>query len=214
MAKSLPEKNGIETLSQVIIKGLLQNITKQFNIVPILTSSNDTWRLTQIRAQQNGQGNTIAYPICLVQLNSVSLNDQMYNARSMQISGTYGSSNADNSLAQNIKLLPAFFQLEISFLTDDFYKMLEIVDTWVPMSRDKGLFFSVTYFGVNLDIAVIPDDTLRIPVRDNLVDLVNMFQLNGQVNAQGYISGQINNVTTINTVTSSSSSTLDVSVAI
>ena len=182
-------------IERMILSGVTSKLQTAFNLKnePVLISSNDKWN-TADRLKSQTVGNTesnkgvLQLPLCTLRLSQLSVNPMAYNIQSLAKYGTYSALAEGSTVYTRYQFIPATYQFELAYQCQDFFQMLAFSRNCVAFSyQKKTLSFSLNYDGTPIDVRVQLDDTITMPDKDAVVDVVNMYDLVTMLTVYSYI---------------------------
>lgn len=178
----------IQPVDVFVRAGFLQQVTDQFRAVTTWTTSPD--KLAELKtALGNKQP---AYPYVFLTQQSLSPNKESYNPRRLARYGVPVRFSDDQRLAYNARLIPANYEVELTFITNDYDRSVHSVNgfarRWAFAQRNGYLNYRVNYGLTALDVNVMLTDTLSLPQRENPADSESIYQVVANVTIHGYVS--------------------------
>lgn len=179
------------TIEKMTIRGLSRMMKKHFNLKrePLFISTTDKWNVINHLRKQKDQ--RTEFPFMTFKLVSMEVNGQSYHAKSLDRNGVVGAPNDAQSGMYKTQPIPVNINIEMSFLTDDLYVLLNFANNWLYVSLRKLLNMSIEFDGVNYDIQCETDTSLSIPEKDMQIEQVNAYEFVSQVIVHGYVSPAI-----------------------
>lgn len=154
-------------------------------------SSNDVW--TSIVEAEKQKGNQqYSFPYCYLKLTSINAIDASDNmnflARNMYRMGMPGKVDPMNSSYIMHRFITADFDIEVTFITDDYNEAKSFVNKWHFVSIEKRLNVDWRYDGITLSVRVDLDGNLSIPEKENAVESVNYYEIKANLKIRGFMS--------------------------
>lgn len=175
------------SIERLMFDGLLQRVGEVFEVTaPTFNSSTDRFRIQQILAQQ--QTKTVEYPICYIHVTGIDDPEAGASYNALAILKYGGYTQADGTVVLKQSILPVKFNIELVFLTDDFFKALRFMNQWKFANRLGKLNMTINYGGADIDIKVSLESSLSTPDKDASVDIQNVYEYTGQITINGYMS--------------------------
>ena len=181
-------------LEKMILTGVQQRLQKAFQLadLPVLISSSDRWHLAdRIRGQRQGntanQG-TLKLPQLFLHMQQLGVNHESYNPGALSINGIYGQRKNGATSVKRYEPLPAVFTFELIHVSQDFWDMFRFSRDYILRWRSRpDLNFTLNWDGRQLDVRVMPDDTVSTPDKDASVDVVNIYELTANLSVKGWV---------------------------
>lgn len=182
-------------IEKMVIKGVELTLAQTFDFSASrisFISSNDRLRIAQLRAEKDsGAGTKIGWPLVFLRLMSVStgVSEQLhgFNSKAAARHGMYMKLNDNQSAILKHNLVPAVFEIEVAFLTDDFNTAFDFTSKWISTTTHNRLNFTITYMNTPLDIRVELSPTMSTPDRDASVDMPSTYEYVGTFKVVGYV---------------------------
>jgi len=172
-----------------ILRGRRSETPLALNVLWI--SSNDIWaNITEIQKQTNNQD--YSFPYCFLKLMAIKAIDASDNlnflARNLYRMGIPGKVDATNSSYIMHKFITADFEVEVTFVTDDYDEVKKFINKWNFVSVEKRLNTNWVYDGISLSVRVELDGNISIPEKDNSVDAINYYEVKANLVIRGFMS--------------------------
>lgn len=154
-------------------------------------SSNDVWaNITEFQRQSGNQD--YSFPYCFLKLNTIKAIDASDNlnflARNLYRMGMPGRVDPVNSSYLIHRFIPADFEVEVTFITDDYDEARKFINKWHFVSIEKRLNTNWVYDDISLSVRVDLDGNINIPEKDNSVEAVNYYEVKGNLTIRGFMS--------------------------
>jgi hypothetical protein len=162
---------------------------QQLNIKqPVLTTSNNPVQQYLNRADGREDKQVIDYPMFWTKPRGFQLNHQSpYSPSRMAKSPlTELYAPVGEGTYQSIRLIPAVYTVECTYLTNDTEAAWQYAAQWVALSRSGKIDFNFSYLGILLSIYVELTDQVDIPEFDQGED-INHVQVTTTLTAHGYV---------------------------
>lgn len=162
---------------------------RQLNIKqPVLTTSNNPVQQFLNRGDGREDAPVVDYPLFWTKPRGFQLNHQSpYSPSRMAKSPlTELYVATEDGSYQSVRLIPAVYQVEVTFLTNDTNDALMFASNWVAMARSGKIDFNFSYLGINLSIYIEPSDSVDVPEFDQGED-INHVQVTTSLNVHGYV---------------------------
>lgn len=179
----------IEPVDKFVRSGLVKHLQSQFRAPVIYTESPDALaNLKSVLGNRQPE-----YPYIFLFEQSTSPNTESYTTNRLARHGIPVTINVDGKQAQNAKLLPTNFEIEVTYVTNK-YEGLDLasvqgyVRRWWFTRRTGASNFSVDYGLSNLTIALTFGDSLSVPKRENPADQESVYSVVASLTVHGYIS--------------------------
>lgn len=179
------------TIEKMIIRGLSRMMKKHFNLSrePLFISTTDKWNvINSLRKQKDPR---TEFPFMTFKLMSIEVNLQSYNPKSLERWGVVGEFNDSVNGAYKTQPIPVNITLEMTYITDDMYKMLNFANNWLYVSIRKLLNMDIEFDGINYSVQCETDASLSIPEKDMQIEQVNAYEMTSSIIAHGYVSPAI-----------------------
>jgi hypothetical protein len=163
------------------------------NLKTKFVTSTDRWfHLAEMQKQANQK---LEFPYLYLKLTSVSTAEQMSGdnlvARNLYRFGSYGGVNANNTTINRHRLIPADFEVEVYFITDDYIDVTRYINRWMFGAVNKALNFTANFDDISLSIRVNLNQTAQIAEKENDVNQVNYYEITNTALIKGYMSPDI-----------------------
>lgn len=115
----------------------------------------------------------IAPPYATLLVQTMADTTETYNSHSLTRRGILTTVDSDNSGAQNVRLLPQVFDVEVKYYSSSFRdsndqkSVWEFSRRWKFASRNGSMSFKINYGSLTLSIQVRLSDSVSFPTRDN-----------------------------------------------
>lgn len=178
----------IITIEKMTIRGLSRMMKKHFGLKkePIFISTTDKWNVINSLRKQNDP--RVEFPFMTFKLVTFEINPQSYNPKSLPRFGVMGEPNDSQNGMNKNEPVPVNIAIEMTFLTDDIYTMLNFCNRWTYVTLRKRLNMTIEFDGVNYDIQCETDSSLSVPEKDMQIEQVNAYELAAGVIVHGYVS--------------------------
>ncbi len=184
----------VPDLAEMVVRGVLKNLGQVFNLPPdavnFYTSSNRMQLALRLEELLKTPNKTITWPKMFAHVTTVQLaeigTDTAYVPKQLARHGINVSVDDSGSKVVNVKIVPTTFAMEITFMTDDFFRAFKFATSWVRHSIANDVNFSVTYGGENIDIPVRLDPSVTTPDRDEAVNHPNTYEYTANLSVWGY----------------------------
>ncbi len=191
----------LQPVDSFIREGFTKKITEQFRAPAVIVSSPDKLRNLQLL-----MGNKpIVYPYIFLVATTLSANTDSFATNRLARQGVPVRVSTDNKQYELARILPANFEFELTFYTNQFSGGLNSVEgfarRWLFNRRNGALLFTVNYGLTNLPVSYTVTESLTIPTRENPTDQESVYPCVGNIVLHGYVSepvlatrGRINQV--------------------
>lgn len=166
-------------LHDLTLKGVVQCLAALYDIKEpniLFISTTDKYRIAQRFSEQKSPGSTMTYPKMFVHIVNMMLDKERYNAKSLSRHGVYARIGDNQNAVRKMTLVPTVYELEVIYAVDDFGKAMQFTSQWLANGINNRLNFTLTYYGLPIDIRVEMVDQISTPDRDEGVDLVNHYE--------------------------------------
>jgi hypothetical protein len=182
----------VQSIDKFCLAGFQSRFQQVFNCKCAYSNVHET---TKILERVFEQGEPLTYPYAYFVIQNIGHNKEHYNTQLMVRKGLIVNVDS-NSTVQRVRVMPANFDLEINFVTNDFDSVEQgsitsFARRWLLAYRGGYLKFTVNYGRLQFNVALTMPDSLTIPVRDNVVETETSYKLTTTVTIHGYISEPI-----------------------
>lgn len=154
-------------------------------------SSNDVWT-SIVETQKQDANQQYSFPYCFLKLTSINAIDASDNmnflARNLYRMGIPGKVDPVNSSYIMHRFITADFDVEVTFITDDYNEVKSFVNKWHFVSIEKRLNTNWRYDGITLSVRVDLDGNVSFPEKDNAVESVNHYEVKANLKIRGFMS--------------------------
>jgi hypothetical protein len=179
----------IPPIDNFIREGFTKHIQTQFRCPAMFVSSVD-----KLRNLQTLQGNaTPKYPYIFLSIQNIQPNLESYVTHKLSKQGIPVTVNTDNNQFMLARLIPAKFEIEVTFTTnkfssDDLDSVEGFTRRWLFARRIGSLNFNVDYGMTKLAISYTLGDTVPIQPRENPADQESVYVVTNNATVHGYVS--------------------------
>ena len=178
----------IQPIDDLIKQGFAQQMIRQFRAQTIYTTSPD-----KLKTLQQLLGNDpVKYPYIFLNVQSTAPNTDSYNAHRLSRHGIPVSLNTDNNQIQMARIVPVNFEIEVTFVTNEYSGDLTTVQgfvtRWLFARRNGALQFNVDYGLSQLSISYMLSDNISTPPRESPADGESVYQIVTTATVHGYVS--------------------------
>lgn len=196
MAALGPEK--LPAIESMILRGIEGSLAEVFELdvkrVIFFASTNKIQVATAVAKFHDGPDGAVKWPLLLLHVNSVTSgsaeNMHGVNSRTLARRGVYLKTADSQAYVVNQKMVPAVFEFEVIYMTDNFPDSFKYANQWVANAINNRLNFSITYMGKSFDIRTEMSAQISTPDSDAAVDIPNVFEYTSTVKVAGYITDQ------------------------
>ncbi len=182
-------------LAEMIIRGALSRVGELYKLPPsqvnFYSSTNRLQLAMRVNQMLGSEKTSVKWPLLFAHSNTVTLGEQGTNSAfaSKQLArhGIYVQLRDNGQAIGNLRLTPALFSLELTYMTDNFFNAFNFATQWVLHGIKNDFNFSITYAGANIDIRVEADNNVSTPDRDEAVSHPNVYEYTTNMNIWGYI---------------------------
>jgi hypothetical protein len=179
----------IQPIDYFIFAGFQKRFQQEFLCRCAFINQNDK---TRILERIFGEGNPLTYPYAYFELQTISANDESYNANDFARRGLVINANTDSTF-QTARILPANFEIDITFITNKFMgvepgSVMSFTRKWLFARRFGYLKFSIDYGLQNINIGVTNGESISIPQRENVTESETKYELKVNSKIHGYVS--------------------------
>jgi len=191
------------SIDQAVFAGFQKRFQQVFNCKCAYSNVHET---TKVLERVFEQGETLTYPYAYFVIQNIGHNKEHYSTQMMVRKGLIVNVDS-NSTVQRMRVMPANFDLEINFVTNDFASVEQgsitaFARRWILAYRGGYLKFTVNYGRLQFNVALTMPESVTIPVRDNIVETETSYKLTTTLTLHGYISepilAQTGRTTTLN----------------
>lgn len=178
----------IQPVDDLVKTGFAQQMIRQFRAETVYVTSPD-----KLKALQVMLGNKpVKYPYLFLNVQSTSPNVDSYNPHRLSRQGIPVSLNTDNNQIQMARIVPVNFEIEVTFVTNQYSGDLSTVQgfvtRWLFARRNGALQFNVDYGLSQLSISYMLSDNVPTPPRENPADGESIYQVVTTATVHGYVS--------------------------
>ncbi len=181
----------LQPVDEFVFQGLSQKMQQAFQAGSVYQTSPD--RLKALQTVQNGK--TPEYPFVFLNVQTWSAASDRYNSRRLATEGLPVRLTTDNGQIELVRVIPANFEIEVSFITPAYdtqgTKVLSVKDfarRWMFCRRNGALNFTVNYGMTNFPVTCILGDSVTAPPRETPVDAEPVYTATATLTVQGYVS--------------------------
>jgi hypothetical protein len=194
-------------IDKLVFAGFQRRFQQVFNCKCAYSNVHET---TKILERIFGEGQHLEYPYAYFVIQNIAHNKETYNTQMMVRKGLVVNVDS-NSTAQKVRVMPANFDLEINYVTNDFDSneqgsVIAFARRWLLAYRAGYLKFTINYGRLQFNVALTMPESLPIPTRENVVETETSYKLTTTLTLHGYISEPIlaltGKVNTVNLQTS------------
>lgn len=155
---------------------------------PVLTMANNPVQQYLNRADGRNDQPVTDYPMFWIKPRSFQLNHQSpYSPSRMAKSPlTVIAGRTSEGTYQQVRLIPALYQVECTFLTNDTQEALSFATGWTAMSRSGKADLMIEYLGIMMSIYVEMSDSVDLPEFDMGED-INHVQVTATLTVHAYV---------------------------
>ena len=162
-------------------------------IRPIWVSSSDVWfEITETQKQSNTK---FQFPYVFFKLQNIRILEETtnsYPSRTLHRLGLIGKLNDSNNTYTVHRPIPADFDVEVTFITEDFKEILRFANKWAFVAVKKLLNFNLKYDDrINFSIRTELQTSIQLPEKENQVENINYYELKATLTIFGYMSEDI-----------------------
>lgn len=183
----MPTKEAPLVINLLNAVGLM--LSRQLNIKqPALTTSNNPKQEYLKRGDGREDKPVVDYPLFWIKPRSFQLNHQSAYSPSRMAKSPLTELYAatEDGSYQSIRLIPAVYQVECTFCTNDQHDSWVFAAQWAALARSGKVDFNFSYLGINLGIYVELSDQVDIPEFDQGED-INEVQVVATLSLHGYV---------------------------
>jgi len=179
----------IDPVERLVLAGLSKKFAQVFSCPQtIVSSAYEKMRLLSKRKV----GEPINYPMAFLKVTGIGAATDRYVSPYMARTGTQTVASDDDNSAIAVKLLPANFQVEIEFRTDQFdlsaeSSVLAFSRRWLFARRNGLLKFNVAYGKLSLMIGTILDEQVTVPERASTTEQVPEYLVTAGMQLLGWV---------------------------
>ena len=180
----------IEPVERLVLEGLTKKFANAFDCKQtIVTSAYEKSRLLASRKA----GTSLEYPMAFLKVTGIGAATDRYVAPYMARTGTQIVASDDDSSAIAVKLLPANFQVEVEYRTNEFdlsldHSVLAFSRKWLFARRNGYLKFNIAYGKISLMIGSILDEQVNVPERSSTTEQVPEYVVTASLQLLGWVS--------------------------
>jgi hypothetical protein len=180
----------VQPIDYYILSGFQQRFQQTFGAVKCAyVNSNDKVRILQ---RVFGQGNEITYPYAYLVIKSQRVNAQSYNAGYLSRRGITINVNSEDTY-QTVRIMPVDYEIECTYVTNKFSSVeqgsvMSFTRRMLMARRNGYLKFSVDYGSKQFGIGVEIDESVSIPIRENITENETSMEITVMATVHGYIS--------------------------
>jgi hypothetical protein len=180
----------VQPIDYYILSGFQQRFQQTFGAVKCAyVNSNDKVRILQ---RVFGQGNEITYPYAYLVIKSQRVNAQSYNAGYLSRRGITINVNSEDTY-QTVRIMPVDYEIECTYVTNKFNSVeqgsvMSFTRRMLMARRNGYLKFSVDYGSKQFGIGVEIDESVSIPIRENITENETSMEITVMATVHGYIS--------------------------
>jgi hypothetical protein len=166
-------------MHDLTLKGVLQSLSVLYEMKEpdlLFISTTDKYRIAQRFSEQKNPGGALKYPKLFLHIVNMMIDRERINVKSLARHGVYGPINDNQNAVRKMTLVPTIYELEAIYVVDDFLKAMTFASQWLANSINNRLNFTLTYYGLPVDIRVEMVDSVSTPDRDEGVDLANHYE--------------------------------------
>lgn len=189
---------GVEKLPAMelmILKGIEGSLAEVFDIdakrVIFFAGTNKMQVATAVAKFHDGAEGVIKWPLLLLHVSGITSGaaESMhgYNARSMARRGRYFKVADSQAYVLNQKMVPAVFEFEVIYMTDNFQDAFKYANQWVANAINNRLNFSITYMGESFDIRAEMSPQISTPDAETSVDMPSVYEYISTVKVAAFI---------------------------
>lgn len=178
----------VQPVDDLVRAGFQQKMIEQFRCPATWTTSPD--KLAVLKTMLGNE--QPSYPYVFMTVQSMAPNTDWYSSHRLARYGVPVMMSDDQRQQFYARLFPQNFELEITFVTNKFSGDLEAVEgfarRWQMARRNGYLQYRINYGQTALDIAVVLNDTISVPTRENPAEQESVYQVVANATIKGYIS--------------------------
>jgi hypothetical protein len=183
-------------IEQEIVRGLMLMLASTFGVTEgtslfYAPTTVKAVQAAQAKAQQTGQ--PLSWPIMYVKLTDANRQVQNpgYNQKSLARHGRYVSLDKTKGTVRKLHPHRVDLGFEVNYLVADQLEAIQFVSDWITLGQENRLNFTVTYYGMGVDIAARLGEQVSIPDKETSVDeALNVFEFTAQINVEGYVTAR------------------------
>ncbi len=154
-------------------------------------SATDIWP-NIVEAQRQANNQQYSFPYCFLKLTAVNAIDSSDNmnflARNLFRMGMPGKIDPASSSYLMHRFITADFEIEVTFITDDYDEVKRFDNKWKFVSVERRLNCNWVYDGITLSVRTELDGTLNYPEKVNGVEEVNFYEVKANLKIRGFMS--------------------------
>lgn len=178
----------IQPVDDLVRAGFQQKVVEQFRCPAHYTTSPD--KLASLKTLLGNE--QPQYPYLFMTVQSGAPNVDWYTSRRLARYGVPVTMSDDKKQMFYARLLPHNFEMELTFVTNKYSGGLESVEgfqrRWMFGRRNGFLQYRINYGLTALDIAVVLNDTVSLPLRENPAEQESVYQVVATATVKGYMS--------------------------
>lgn len=179
----------ISPIDFYVREGFAKQMAEQFQCNAAFVSSPD-----KLRNLQTLQGNAQpSYPYIFIEELSVADVGGVYSSHRLVRQGIPVSLNSDNNQFQMARIIPADFEFQVSFITnqrssDDLNSVTGFTRRWLFARRNGSLQFNVNYGMSSVSIAYTLANSVPIQSREDPASQESYYTVTAIATVHGYVS--------------------------
>lgn len=180
----------IDPLERLCINGIKSKFSQVFNCKNTeVTSAYEKMRILKERKA----GENISYPMAFLKISTLSGATDRYTSPYLARTGVQIVSSDDNTSAISVKVLPANFQIDVEYRTNQFDLDIEtsamaFSRKWLFARRNGKLKFNISYGRVSFLIGSVMDEQVNIPERPGITESAAEYIVTSSLVLQAWIS--------------------------
>lgn len=193
----------IEPVERLVLEGLSRKFAKAFSCrQTLITSAYEKSRLLARRKD----GKDLEYPMAFLKVTGIGGAADRYVSPYLARTGAQIVATDDDNSSIAVKLLPANFQVEVEYRTNEFdlsvdHSVLAFSRRWLFARRNGYLKFNVAYGKVSLQIGAILDEQVNVPERSSTTEQAPEYLVTASLQLLGWVSEPITKtIGTVNAV--------------
>lgn len=183
----------MSSLTSLTVQAVGEKLSQYFGCVCLELPTND--RIHTFARLASSKGKEPSFPMICYSLTSLALNQELGNP-SVAARVPLGIRQTVETV-HGITAIQAKFDLEVTFLDNNRERLLALMTKWLMASVTGKLNFSIQLGGNNsVAVQVKPDSTITSPQHDMSVDVVNLYEMQGTLAVNSFISEEFSTAST------------------
>ena len=184
-----PEATELPKIEKMVLQGLQVRMSDVFGVKnPTFISTNDRALIAEKLSKLSGGEGKVTYPWCFFHIDSVDFSTSQTPAKPLARQGMYIANGDNTKTLTRIHPTATVFEVEVFWITDDFWDALDFVARWGSARNNARLNFTLNYGKAPIDVGVQLGPNLQTPNRDIDVNTPTYYEYMGNLTVQGYMS--------------------------